>query len=159
MSATGGRAGAGQPALHVTAPEVGFVGSTSGMTGAQLRSVQILLMEYGPVELHLAGRHGADEQVCEIADRLRLWRMVHPGTAGEPPSCTADVLFPATSDDERFSGIVDAVGVLIAAPCDAHRARECRTWWTVERARAAGRPVVLVRADGSTVRWEGRSRA
>ncbi len=159
MSAPGARPPAGPPALHVTAPQVGFVGTVSGMTGAQLRSLQIVLMEYGPVEVHLAGRRGADEQVDEIADRLRLWRMVHPSsTPGEAPACTGDVLYPAKPEDERFSDIVDAVGVLVAAPHNAHPVPGCRTWQTVQRARDVGRPVVLVRPDGSTSRLEGRAR-
>lgn len=159
MSAAGERPSGGNPSLHVTAPEVGFVGTTAGMTGAQLRSVQIVLMEYGPVEVHLAGRPGADEEVSEIADRLRLWRMVHPGIVpGQGLACVGDVQYRAKPDDERFSDIVGAVGMLVAAPRDAHPTEGCRTWWTTARAREAGIPVVLVRPDGSTWRWERRRR-
>ncbi len=154
-----GPAGARPPALHVTAAEVGFVGTPAGMTGAQLRSVQIMLMEYGPVELHLAGRRGADVQVAEIADRLRLWRMVHPGIGpGGKPVCPGDVEFPAKPEAERFSGIVDAVGVLLAAPRAVSFTPGCWTWWSVARAHEVGRPVVLVRPDGSTSRQDGRTR-
>jgi len=131
------------------------------MTGAQLRSIQIALMEYGPVEVHLAGRRGADEQVFEIADRLRLWRMVHPGITPHPgdcPACHGDIRFPAKSEDQRFSDIAVASGVLLAAPSDAHPAPGCRTWWTVHHARELGRPVVLVLPDGSMTRWEVTSR-
>jgi len=157
MSTAAPRRPAAGHTLHVTAPEVGFVGTPAGMTGAQLRSVQIALMEYGPVEVHLAGRGGADEQVFEIADRLRLWRMVHPGPAPTGrPVCPGDVEFPPKPEDERFSDIAEAAGVLLAAPRGAHSAPGCRTWSTVHRARELGLPVVLVLPDGSTTRWEGR---
>jgi len=159
MSAAGERPSGGSPSLHVTASEVGFVGTTAGMTGAQLRSLQIVLMEYGPVEVHLAGRPGADEEVSEMADRLRSWRMVHPGIApGQRLACAGDVQYPAKPDDERFSDIVGAAGVLLAAPRDMHPTEGCRTWWTMARAREAGIPVVLVRPDGSTWRLERRRR-
>lgn len=140
--------------MLVTASEVGFVGTTAGMTGAQLRSVQIVLMEYGPVELHLAGRPGADEQAAKIGDRLRLWLVVHPGISRERWVRTGDIEFPAKAEDERFSAIVDMAGMLLAAPRDARATPGCRTWCTVARAREVGKPVVLVRPDGAAIRFE-----
>ena len=160
MSVAGGRSSDGRLPLHVTASEVGFVGTTAGMTGGQLRRVQIVLMEYGPVELHLAGRPGADEQVVEIADRLRLWRMLHPSdTPGVGPPSQGDVEFPAKKEAQRFRDIVDAAGVLVAAPATGEPTLGSWTWWTVSYAQAAGRPVVLVRPDGTAVRREGRRRS
>ncbi len=139
--------------LPPTATHVGFVGSKKPMTPAQTSRVYTLLVGFGAVEVHMGGRVGADEQMHELADRARLWRMVHPAsTSPTAPACTGDVVFPAKPDSDRYHDIVDAAGVLIAAPESAGE-RGCRTWVTIAHALGAGCPVVIVYPSGRAVRF------
>lgn len=147
-------------ALPIAATHVGFVGATAGMTSPQLFRVYALLLDCGAVELHHGGRVGADEQVHDLADHLGLWRMVHPATTlHRQGAYTGDMVFSAKADTERYHDIVNAVGVLIAAPRSVEERSGGRTWSTVVYAIKVGRPVVIVGPNGHTVRVNRRRRA
>ena len=143
--------------LPTTATQVGFAGTSAGLTAQQLFGVHFFLRRSGAVELHHGGRAGADEQVHEIADDLRLWRVVHPAsTDPDPVRCIGDIVHPPRPDFDRYKDIVHAVGLMIAAPRSVTVRVGGHTWSTVAYAVQAGRPLLIVGPTGRTIRVDRR---
>lgn len=119
---------------------IGFTGTRKGMSAHQQRLFEWLLRALAPGrlsggerEFHHGAAYGADTQAALIAARFDGVRIV-PHPAGKDPL-------------KRNREIVAQCDLLIAAPHTDVEVLRSGTWYTVRRAREAGKPyVVLPRA-------------
>lgn len=70
--------------------------------------------------------------------------------------CVGDIVHPPKPDDDRYRDIVQAVGLLIAAPRSVEVRIAGHTWTTAAHAVQRGRPVVIVSPTDPTVRVDQR---
>lgn len=139
---------------------VGFTGTRTGCTPAQLESLARVLAEW-LTEPDAAFHHGccvgADAQAVKLVRRLaNMTRVVgHPGDW--PAFQDRDAI--ASSNDmrrclpnlERNRNIVDACDPLIACPAGPEEVRS-GTWSTVRYARKRGKRVIIVWPDGEVTK-------
>ncbi len=128
---------------------VGSTGTQNGMTAAQLTFVLDTLAAWGVGELHHGDCIGADADIHKLARELG-WRVV-----GHPPSdpskrawCDFDEIRAPAPYLVRNTAIVIATELLLATPAQRTMQLRSGTWATVRRARALGRPIMLVWPDG-----------
>jgi hypothetical protein len=132
---------------------VGFSGSRRGMTGEQSRALRLSLASLGDAVLHRGDAVGADAEAHEQAVALGWSVIIHP------PINEAWRARKAASEERapkpylvRNRDIVDETELLVAAPADAVEQLQPGTWSTVRYARRLGRPISIIRPDGSVVR-------
>lgn len=140
---------------------VGFTGTASGMTAAQMAEVRSLLHDAVVVELQHGDCVGADAQAHMIAVEADLRIVIRPGMDdhGRSPkraNCSlilhgvAGEMKPPRPYIARNHDIVDSTDVLVAAPRGAETPRG-GTWATVRYARKRGRRIAIVQRDGTVV--------
>jgi hypothetical protein len=132
---------------------VGFSGTRRGMTGEQSRALRLSLASLGDAVLHHGDAVGADAEAHEQAVALGWSVIIHP------PINDAWRARKAASEERapkpylvRNRDIVDETELLVAAPADAVEHLQSGTWSTVRYARRLGRPISIIRPDGSVVR-------
>jgi hypothetical protein len=128
---------------------VGFTGTSSGMTHAQLDSVETLLV-FLCSELHHGDCVGADAQAHDLAERHHIGTVVHPPL--DPKSRAhkqGDEVRQARPYLRRNQDIVRETNMLLAAPATEAEQLRSGTWSTVRFARHLGRRIFLVLPDGS----------
>ena len=132
----------------------GFTGTAKGMTAEQKRSLRLLFAKLPMLnELHHGDCVGADAEAHALG-RERYFRIiVHPP---DNPKARAFCLpedggavLPVRPYLDRDRDIVAACDVLYAAPGQYEEVKRDGTWYTVRRAREAGKKIVLVFPDGS----------
>ena len=148
---------------------LGFTGTQKGMTEEQREALEDFLDRYharyrehftGRCVLHHGDCIGADEEAHHLAMTIGWEVVVHPGYGkdGSPKRayCDGDEVREPRPYLARNRDIVNECGVLVAAPHGEEQKRS-GTWATVRAARQSGKPVVLVRPDG-TVEMSGEHR-
>jgi hypothetical protein len=130
---------------------IGFTGTRYGMTEVQRASVIALVEEFEPVGIE--GHHGD----CIGADREFHYAVVlcggrvvlHPPTNPDHRAyCMAHETRPEFPYMRRNKNIVDAVELMIAGPCEMREQERGGTWRTIQLARKAKRPLLIVWPDG-----------
>ena len=131
---------------------VGFTGTREGMTDAQKATVLEALGHYRAVEVHHGDCVGADADFDKLARQHGAVVIVHPP---EDPRlrayCTTAVVYPERPYLDRNRDIVDVSELLIATPKEDGERYKGGTWYTIHYARKAGRGVLVVWPDGSTL--------
>jgi hypothetical protein len=131
---------------------VGFTGTSRGMTEAQRLAVAAVLRGLTGVE---AGHHGdcvgADAEFHALCAELHITVVIHPPADPKKRAwCQGSRLEPEKPHPDRNHDIVNATDILVAAPAEPAGERlRSGTWATVRYARKRGRPIVIVRPDGT----------
>ena len=132
---------------------IGFTGTRLGMTGEQLRALRDLLATFGHAVLHHGDGVGADAEAHDIAITLG-WKAV-----SHPPINDAWRAHKVADEERapkpylvRNRDIVEETELLIAAPAKAVEHLQSGTWSTVRYARRSGRPISIIRPDGTVIR-------
>lgn len=137
---------------------LGFSGPREGLTPAQVRTVERIATELAPAEARHGDCVGGDETFHKIAKRLGTRTVAHPADMPRWRAyCDADVVLAPAPPLERNKEIVRASTVLVAAPKEAREPADPRghgTWYTARLAHKRGKPVILVRPDGSESSYE-----
>ena len=146
---------------------IGFTGTRKGMTPSQIAQLRIVLTvfvpdpesargsqwDFGGFEFHHGGAVGADREAHSEASIYCGEASVHvhpcPGVIREDgPKFTFGSKFAVWhevfSPLVRNRHIVEACGILIAAPETDTEQLRSGTWTTVRYARKAGKPVVML---------------
>lgn len=131
---------------------IGFTGTRHGMTSEQMRALRDLLATFGEAILHHGDAVGADAEAHDIAVMLGWMAVSHP-----PINNTWRA--HKVADEERAPkpylvrsrDIVEETELLIAAPANAIEHLQSGTWSTVRCARRSGRPISIIRPDGTVV--------
>jgi hypothetical protein len=123
------------------------------MTMLQRVRVLELLSGLAPGErFHHGDCLGADKEAHDTARSCRLFIEAHPSTlVGLRAFTDADVIHPEKPPLDRNRDIVDAVELLVAAPCGPEMQRS-GTWSTVRYARKQRRRVIVFWPDGKETR-------
>ena len=130
---------------------IGFSGTRAGMTGPQLQTVEMLLLANAGSRFHHGDCVGADAQAHDIAIRAKLVVYIHPPTDKSLRAFKQGWMAKPLSYLARNRDIVDATQELIAAPMEADEQPKGGTWSTIRYARKVGKPVTIVRPDGTTL--------
>lgn len=138
-------------------PSIGFTGTRKGCTPAQLEALARVLAEW-LTEPESVFHHGccigADAQAVKLVRQFANMTHIvaHPGdwpplqdqgsiaSSNETKNCRPNLA--------RNQDIVDACDPLIACPAGPEETRS-GTWFTVRRARNAGKRVIIIYPDGS----------
>ena len=132
--------------------KAGFTGPRTGMTPAQLDTLQFLLRAGRVTELHHGDCLGSDAQAHSAARVFPEIRIItHPPVN---PACRAFCI----ADEEREPAeyiardrdIVDETQYLIATPRSTTEEQRSGTWATIRYARSIGRPILRIWPDGFT---------
>lgn len=135
---------------------VGFTGTRSGMTEAQLEEFKLalckLVANHGQLEFHHGDCVGADAEAHDVV------KLVSPNSSiiVHPPKDTSlraykqgDALLSPLTYLARNRAIVESIRLLIAAPLFM-KETDGGTWYTVRYARrVGGRVVLVIWPDGS----------
>jgi len=128
---------------------IGFTGTRYGMTEQQRMIVQaiveVLAMTH-PITAHHGDCVGADAEFHAIALRAGARLVIHPPVdESHRAFCKpADEWRAALTHLARNRAIVIESTVMIATPYEETRQERGGTWYTVDRAERAGRPLALV---------------
>lgn len=147
----------------MSAPRIGFTGSSRVITEAQTRTLYWQLVAWLK-----AGAEWMDNGDCVEADARAgtIWRNIGGKLHLRPPEndskrafLEADTCDPPRPYLVRNRVIVDQCTALIATPDGPERLRS-GTWATVRYARILGRPILIIMPDGSCERenWPARDR-
>jgi predicted Rossmann fold nucleotide-binding protein DprA/Smf involved in DNA uptake len=138
--------------------KIGITGSREGASYEAHNRLKDVLRALEPTELHHGDCVGVDSEAHTLvlnffnkeqtliikhppkADELRAYRV-----AGE---CRAEAAYL-----ERNHNIVDAVDMIVAVPKTAEEVKRSGTWATVRYAIKQGKPVMLIKPDGS-IEWK-----
>jgi hypothetical protein len=140
---------------------VGFTGTRQGMTPQQLRVVESLLIEIAGEFFHHGDCIGADFQAASLAHAHGYKIVCHPPLDNKlrAYSKNSSFMLKPKSHFARNRDIVDDTEHMIATPPYADPitpATKGGTAYTVNYARKRGKPVVIVRPDGSVEREPGK---
>lgn len=131
---------------------LGFTGTRDGMTDAQQLMIWECLKRWRPIELRIGDCRGADDQVFTLAVHEGIRTVAHPPINEEFRAfCAADLVLPPQHYLQRDRDLVDASGVLLAAPASPVDVGWSGTWYTIRYARKRRRSVVVVGPDGRIV--------
>ncbi|WP_143271556.1 hypothetical protein [Bradyrhizobium mercantei] len=129
---------------------IGFSGTSKGMTGAQKTALRTILADVKG-ELHHGDCIGADAEAHEIAEECGLLPILHPPTNHTKRawcSSPSHLMRPERPYLTRNRDIVDDTVALIAAPAEFDEQPRGGTWYTVRYARKCGKPIALILPDG-----------
>ena len=130
---------------------LGFTGSRQGLTPAQQAVIIAILTDLAPTTLHHGDCTGADAAVHAIAVNLGIAVVIHPPTNSRLRAyCAAPDVLPPQPYLVRNAAIVAATAALLAAPNGPRRPRS-GTWFTVGKALAQGKRVIVVLLNGLRV--------
>lgn len=135
---------------------MGFTGTRKGMTSEQKQEFYNLVIEHDVTEFHHGDCKGADEnahyQVRRVAANTgkKIWIVGHLPTKDKTRAfCKVDERLDPHDYLVRDQHIVDATEMLVACPEDFIEVVRSGTWYTVRYARTLGRPIKIIRPDGS----------
>ena len=131
---------------------VGFTGTQTGMTDAQWIAVRALLSQLRTTEVHHGDCVGADAEFHEIARAYGLRIVIHPpSTAEKRAFCFGNEVRQPAPYLLRDADIVEETDCLIGVPASFKEVVRSGTWFTIRRARRAGKKVYIVYPDGKVV--------
>ena len=129
--------------------KVGFTGTQQGMTEAQKKRVEGVLLYLGALELHHGDCIGADADVHEIGRALKLQIVLHPPDVSRKRAfCDADVEKEPLPYLVRNKNIVRCTERLVATPRTVQEELRSGTWATIRFARKQGKQVYIVPPSG-----------
>lgn len=140
-------------------PNIGFTGTSKGMTPEQITALRSILVD-AEGELHHGDCIGADAQAHEIAEECGLLPILHPPTNYSKRAwckSPAHLMRAEKPYLARNRDIVDETVALIAAPAEFEEQPRGGTWHTVRYARKQNRPIALILPDGTVRRTPTRS--
>jgi hypothetical protein len=118
--------------------ELGFTGTQTGTTLAQITNARIMLMEYwlaGTLKFHHGDCVGSDAEIHRVAKRIGYQIHVHPPSDPKKRAwCKADVLYPDKPYLIRNKDIISDTNILLATPKGPEELRS-GTWSTIRLAR------------------------
>lgn len=134
---------------------IGVTGTRLGPRPAQSATILRVMQIMAPTRLVHGGAGGVDTIAHNIFRSLYHDTLIeiHPGSK---PGVTVTMpagnceIWPADDSLRRNGTIVERSHVLLAVP-STDQERQSGTWFTVNRARALGRPVMIVRQSGELV--------
>lgn len=143
--------------------QIGFTGTRHGMTPLQRAGVAAILQQVAGADAFIAHHGdcvGADAEFHDLCRQMpQSFIVVHPGPLDDLPNQAGRV-----GDERRLpmphmrrnKYIVMASTVMIAAPFELTQQEHGGTWRTIEMARTAKRPLVIVSPEGATAteRWD-----
>lgn len=133
--------------------KIGFTGTRHGMTDQQTAAVGRLLSEHAPLEFHHGCCVGADDEANTLARRKGVRTIGHrPIDTALMADCECDENRDPLTHFARNRAIVDECAMLIATPYTAEPQPRGGTWYTINYARKRGKPVHVIRPDGTTAR-------
>lgn len=133
---------------------IGFTGTREGLKPAQRQGLLNLLSNLKDVrQAHHGDCTGADQEFHEAVEALFNETVIivsHPPINNKFRAyCDANITFPTKDYLERNDDIVNSCDALIAAPNGFEEIKRSGTWYTVRRAREAGKLVIIVYPDGT----------
>ena len=134
---------------------IGFTGTRTGMSVAQENIVRALLFAGRPPQSASGFHHGdcigADAEAHDLAKEIGWFIVGHPPNKKQARAqCTCDVMLPEEDFLKRNRDIVDAVGLLIAAPDGLEEELRSGTWATIRYAKKTHTHTVIVFPTGLT---------
>lgn len=129
---------------------IGFTGTQRGMTANQLSVVRFHLDRLDGQWAHHGDCIGADAEFHALA--RRKFYLVHrhpPDNLSKRAFCDFDKDAKEKPYLKRNHDIVDASGILIAAPGEFEEYLRSGTWATIRYARKTNTPVIIAYPDGS----------
>ena len=137
---------------------IGFVGTRSGMTDEQKESVRKSLASFSNVaSTHHGDGVGGDQEFHEMSVRAGVPVHMHPPDEDNTRAfCEGGVArcYRARPSLARNRDIVNATGLLIAAPSSEAEESSSETWATVRYARKQGKWIWIVLPGGKVVMEE-----
>lgn len=136
---------------------IGFTGTTQGMSFEQKNSTfdlfEKLRLEKGAVSLHHGVCIGADAQAHNLWKSLGGTTVGHPGhdksnRSPKRANVSCDAGFPSKPYLDRNLDIIIACDLLVATPQTTEEEVRSGTWFTIRRAKAAGKRVIIVFPGG-----------
>lgn len=133
--------------------KVGFTGTRNGMTVFQKRALARLFKRLGVDELHHGDCIGSDEEACALAKALDILTVAHPPDNNRLRAFVkSDIVLTPLPYLRRNHAVVDDSEVLIATPFTEHEVLRSGTWATIRYGLRSGKPVYVIRPDGTTER-------
>lgn len=135
---------------------VGFTGSRGGLTSAQGDALAVvlsnMLLKEGARQLHHGDCIGSDASAARIARNLGYRTVAHPPANPRLRAhAPADDVRKPLPYKERDRAIVAVTLALIACPATDYEVLRSGTWYTVRRAREAGRRLIVIGPTGVVV--------
>jgi len=140
--------------------DVGFTGTSTGMTNAQTLEIHMLL---GDLQTYIRSQRahhglcvGSDAQFHQMAKAMGYLVIGHPGVnrEGQPAKRATDLVCDSTHPElfylERNVNIVIESAVLLATPRTMVEEIRSGTWQTIRSARRQKRPRIIVYPDGTS---------
>lgn len=127
--------------------KIGFTGTRTGATHAQLQHITRFLTElYAPgSQFHYGDGGKADSQASQIARGLGYEIHAHPSDLSGVRYGTFDVEYPPKPPLDRNHDIVDAVYALIVVPRSRKEELRSGTWATWRYAnRQTGKRIIVI---------------
>jgi hypothetical protein len=136
----------------MSVPEIGFTGTSKGMTERQRVAVSSLLTVLESNHVHHGDCIGADEEFHEIARGLGMTVELHPpSNPAKRAFCKADTKWPEYEYLTRNKHIVDSSHILIATPQTKTEVQRSGTWSTVRYARKQHKRIFIIQPGGKII--------
>ena len=131
--------------------KVGFTGTQTGMTGAQIKTVEELLSRLHPEEAAHGDCLGADADFNTLCNKYDIPIVLHPPTnPSKRAFCAAKTMRTRPKKEylERNKDIVNETDLLIACPKGEKEELRSGTWSTIRYAKKVGKKVIVVLPNG-----------
>lgn len=131
--------------------KLGVTGTRNGMTVKQFEAVESLIYRLKPSELHHGDCVGVDNQAAEVAWEAKVRVICHPPIDQRLRAFNArhaESREPLTHF-ARNRAIVDESDAMLVVPMQGERQERGGTWYTFDYAVKRGKPVYLVKPDGT----------
>lgn len=130
--------------------KIGFTGSSTTITEAQVDALQGLLVKLDTSEFHHGDCIVADVTAAELVHKLGIYIVCHP------PKNSYKAAFTDFNNEsrsplhymDRNKNIVNETEILIAVPDGPEKVRS-GTWSTVRYARKLSKEIYIIHSDGS----------
>ena len=136
--------------------DIGFTGTKSGMSKAQMATLLSFLDKFVCGEFHHGDCLGADSEAHVLASATGYRIVVHPPENPKARAyCKYDEIWGPKPYLDRNKDIVDRCHVLIAAPHHDLETLRSGTWATVRYARRKQKPIILLERNLASFKCEG----
>lgn len=134
-----------------TSMNVGFIGTTEGMTKYQSDWVKSMMVAWGATRAMHSGKFGSEAQFSEICKSMGIPEVIcivgntqnQPVDVGEMPQESESVtVHGPMPEDLKNEAMTRGCDLLLACPLDY--STECGTWRAVSKARVNGARVSII---------------